>query len=180
MFDAKGRSAPGVYRCVSYRAVMKLRNVANYFVCVWYVVFYSDDIRGIELKYILGRQWALEVDGADSGSCGVDAGDLLQNENVPTVSCSDWIHCQRYFCYFTALKVAKFMWPTLFYYEEGQFRRSTSLLYMASHFTFWTTRKIVTEFGMKGVPWEANRRCHLLQSVITRWPKWELVFRERH
>jgi hypothetical protein len=97
-------------------------------------VFYFEHIRGTELKYIFGRQWGLEVDGADSGSCGVDAGDLIQNENGPTSSCSGWIHCQRYFRHFSVLKVAKFMWPTLFYYEEGQFLRSTSLLYLGLTF----------------------------------------------
>jgi hypothetical protein len=97
-------------------------------------MFYFENIRRTVLKYTLGRQWGLEVNGADSGSCGVHAGDLLQNENGLTSSCSDWIHCQRYFCYFTVLKVAKFMWPTLFYYEEGQFLRSTALLYLGLTF----------------------------------------------
>jgi hypothetical protein len=76
----------------------------------------------------------LEVDGTNSGSCGVDIGDLLQNENRLTSSCSDWIHCQRYFCYFTVFKVATFMCPTLFFYEEGLFLRSKSLLYLVLTF----------------------------------------------
>lgn len=97
-------------------------------------MFYFEDIKRTELKYILRRQRGLEVDGADSGSCGVDAADQLQNDNRPTSSCSDWIHCQRYFYYFTVLKVAKFMWPNLFYYGEGQFLRSTAFLYLG--FTF--------------------------------------------
>jgi len=42
-------------------------------------VFYFEEIRRTVLKYNLGRQWGLEVDGADSGSCGVDVGDMLQN-----------------------------------------------------------------------------------------------------
>jgi len=97
-------------------------------------VFYFEDIRRTVLKYTLGRQWGLEVDGTDSGSCCVDVGDLLQNENGIKSSCSDWIHCHRYICYFTVFLVAIFMWPTLFCYEEGQFLRSKSLLYLGLTF----------------------------------------------
>ena len=79
--------------------------------------------------------WGLAVDGAETGSYGVDVGDLLHNENgLATSSYSDWIHCQRCFCYFIVLKVGTFMWPTLLYYEEGQFLRSTYSLYLGLTF----------------------------------------------